>query len=378
MSYDRQLDQLCPHLVVEELLTFEGDRQTVIPVRPISSLESVKVRLNGAVEVPFDGVLTTAQVRGTKTGPFTITQATNELRVRVHGGAPQVVTLPVGTRIAADKIAYQLNRALPSLYFSVDRGAILVQTQLSGPEASFYILGGSTLCSVLGLPQNRNYRGQQVVPGWTLVNDPNTLLDRPVRMVVFDKPLRGFDDFIEVNYTTIRQECRRCGGLGVENDWRYGQDGNVVEVRDEALLIQEMMKATYTAKGSNPFHPWYGSSILEQVGQKISASGLVQNIIVSDIYRVFQKWQEIKTDQEQKVGQFVSDAEFPFQLLGVNIEQSQQDPTVFYVNVDIRSRSLKPIQLSRGLRVPQPTDLLGSTAAQGVFRQSLRSYSQVD
>lgn len=378
MSFDRQIDQLCPHLVVEELLLSQFDGQTFIPLRPISSAGSVLVRVNGAVEAPSSGVHVPAQSGGTKEGPFNITAGVNSrLVLRVNDGLTQIVDLPTGSRVPTSRVADLLTAGIKGVQFWADRNFLKFRSDLSGTDAKIFIDGASTLTDTVGIKANRQYRGRQAVPGWTLVNDPNTLLDRPVRMVVFDEPLRGYQDFLEVNYTTVRQECRRCGGLGVENDWRYGLDGNVAEVRNEALLIQELMKVTYSVRGSNPFHPWYGTTIIEQIGQKIATSGIIQNAITSDINTTFNRWQSIKRQQEQSVGQFISDEEFPFRLVRVQIDQSQQDPTVMFVNIDVMNRSFKPIQLSRGLRLPQPTDLLGSTQAQGVYRQSLKDFTLV-
>jgi hypothetical protein len=69
----------------------------------------------------------------------------------------------------------------------------------------------------------------------------------------------------------------------------------------------------------------------------------------------------------------VSDKEFPYRLLSVQLQQSTQDPTVIYVNITIQNRSTQPIQISRGLKLPQPLDLLGSTQQQGIIRQSLQN-----
>ena len=152
----------------------------------------------------------------------------------------------------------------------------------------------------------------------------------------------------------------RCGGSGVENDWRYDLAGEALNVRDEALLIQELTKDFFSTAGSNPFHPWYGTDLIEMVGKKLSSGGFAQNFVVSDLYTAFSRWKSVKTQQEDRVGQFVSE-EHPQRLLSVDLEQSTVDPTVVFVNVTVMNRSSKQIQLSRGLRLPLPIDLLGTT-----------------
>jgi hypothetical protein len=267
-----------------------------------------------------------------------------------------------------------LNEARLGVYFTNTEGHVEVTGTVSGGRASFYLTSGCTLGSILGLTVNREYRGKDVLPGWYLINAPNVLSDRPLRYIVFEQPLRTNADFVEISYATIQQECRRCGGTGVENDWRYTTTGDVVEVRDEALLIQELLKLFYTEEGSNPFHDWYGTRLLDQIGQKIAVGSFIQNLIVADLYRAFGRWQSIKRQQEISIGQDVSDEEYPFRLLSVNVEQSKQDPTVFFVGVTVQNRSAKPIVIERGIRVPPPADLLGATQQQGIFRQSLSNY----
>lgn len=375
MSFDLQLEQRCTHLVVEELLTVDIDQTTVTPLRPISSFDSVKVRLNGSIEVPSDGVHVPAEGVGTRKGPFTITTSNRVFSVSVHGQAVQTATLPLSAHLEAVQVANLLNSQLRDLTFYGDRGSLRFSSNLVGDAATVYVMGTSTLATYVGITANREYRGRKTVPGWTLVNDPNTLLDRPTRLVVFDDPLKGFQDIVEVNYTTVREECRRCGGVGIENDWRYGSDGVAIELRDEALLIQEIQKILYTSRGTNPFHPWYGSNLLTAVGAKNGAASFLQSLIVSDIQQTFNRWQSIKTKQEQNVGQFVSDEEFPFRLTNVGVEQSSSDPTVFFVNIELRNRSLKAVELTRGIRFPY--NLLDETQAQGLLRQSLSDFTLV-
>lgn len=376
MSYDRKLDQICPHRVVEEAIYLDASGTIVQPLRPISSSNSVEVRLNSAITVPSPGVATPARTVGSKEGPYKVqTGISDTFRIQINEGPMQVAVINGGLKITPELIVAQLSAQIRGAQFFVDERRVGFQTDREGKQATAFIPSDSPLASVLGIPTPRHWRGKQVVPGWTLINDPNTLLDRPTRLIVFDEPLKGFGDYAEINYVTLQQECRRCGGLGVENDWLYGTTGEVVQVTDEALLIQEHLKLFYTVRGTNPFYNWYGTIISESIGKKLMVGGVLQNTIVSDIYTAFNRWQSIKRQQEDAVGQIVTDEEFPFRLLAVDLQQSQQDPTVIFINITVQNRSQKPVQIDRGVRIPQPHDLLGSTQAQGIFRESLQKYT---
>ncbi len=363
MSYDRQLDQVCPHLVVEEALYLSSDRQTVKPLRPIAAISSVRLRLNGEIEVPSVGSYTPAQATGLKPGPFNIQGGVNDrLVVKIGDGPFQTLTLPSGNQVQASHVATLLNKSVREGVFSAtSKRQLRLASSKVGPAGTIlFSSSGSTAAALLGLATDRGWRGSVVAPGWSIVNDPNALRDRPYRLLVFDQTMKGYRDYVELNYTTVRQECRRCGGLGIENDWSYNGQGRVLRVQDENLLIQEVLKATYTVRGSNPFHLWYGTNIVNSIGRKLSSTGIVQNMIVSDIYEAFRRWQSVKKQQEEAVGQQVSDSEYPFRILTVALQPSDEDPTIIFVNATVQNRSNKPIQIARGIRTPIPLDLLGS------------------
>jgi hypothetical protein len=187
---------------------------------------------------------------------------------------------------------------------------------------------------------------------------------------VFDEALRGFSDYAEIDYSTVQQECRRCGGVGIEHDWRYSGHGEIIKLRDEALLQQEILKMVYSIQGTNVFHPWYGTVLVESLGSKILNGALVQSTLTAAIQQGFQRWQSIKKQQEEAVGQFVSDKEYPYLLTNVSVKQSTCDPTVMFVGMTVHNRAVQqPFQLTRGVKIPQPDDLLGSTQSQGILRQ---------
>lgn len=370
MSYDRKLERICPHHIVEEALFLNSDRQTVRPLRPIASSISVRVRLNAEQEIPAQGYFTPAIAKGSNPGSYTIKAGINDtLIVSVDDGPNQTIVAPSGTLITSKALATALTAGAHKLSFKpTKRLQIQASTATRGPAATILFKVGSTLAPTLGLVIGRVYSGQEVCPPWSLINDPNTLGDRPTRLIVFDRPLEGTSEVVELNYTTVRQECRRCGGVGVENDWQYTGAGALVKVRNADLLSQEILKITYTEKESNPFHPWYGTRLLDSIGKKLTDHGLVQNLILSDLQDAFRRWQSLKKQQEEDLGQFVSDEEYPFRLLIVNLEQDPNDPTVVYVNAFVQNRSSAPIQISRGLRLPVPFDILGSSVQDALLR----------
>lgn len=375
MSADRAIDQVCPHLVTQEALSISADRMTIRPIRPISNSASVQVLLNNEIKVPSNGAGIPAKVFGSRRGPFSFTSGVNNtLVVRVNQGEAQTASLPTSFQMGTVQVANRLNQQLSGVVFSVTNDTLRIETQESGPGSSVFLDSTSTAASVFGFMTNREFRGQQLAPGWTLVSDPATLADRPTRLIVFDEPLQSTSNFVEITYTTVKEECRRCGGSGFESDWRYDVNGDLIEIRDEGLMIQELQKNFYTLRGSNQFHPWYGTGIIEAIGKKLSAGGFAQNLVVADIHQAFNRWQDIKRQQEEKLGQLVTDREYPFRLLSVNLEQSTQDQTVIFVSIVVQNRSSDPIQLTRGLRIPQ--NLQSSSG--GTTRQSLSgSFTQI-
>jgi len=373
LSYDRQLDQVCPHQVAEEALFVSTDQRTVSPMQPVASISSVMMRFDGEIMVPSTGVLLPATATGSKDGPFNISTGVNDiLAVKVDQGPLQTATIAPALSISTARLAAQLNAQLTGVTFVASGTRMTFRTASEGQGSSLFIDPSSTMAPLLGFIAPRYFRGQTVVPGWTLVRDVNSLTNPPLRLIVFDRPLRGMRDFVEITYTTTRQNCRRCGGTGTENDWRYGRTGEVIQVRDEALLEQEILKLLLTLRGSNPFPnmAFYGTTISEAIGKKLTAGGQVQNLLVSDVITTFKMWQDVKRKQEQLIGQFVSDEEYPYRLLNTSLLPSK-DPTIVFLSVTVQNRSQKPIVLERGLKLPAGFDI--TSFQQGLIRQNLRN-----
>jgi phage baseplate assembly protein W len=307
-------------------------------------------------------------VKGTATGPFTVVAGSATLALKVNG-VPVTLTLPAGKVFPTKRIADTFNRTAPlqGLQFKEVQNRLEIESTGIGPPASIQVID-SPLATLFGFPL-KVFRGKTLVSGWTLIVDPTALYETPYRYIVFDRPLPfGPSGFAEVSYTTTAVNCRRCNGTGLEFDWRYTPKGGTGEVRDDALLLQELLKILLTEQGSNPFHPWYGTTLMERIGSKITNGQAIQSAITADVSEAFRRWQNIKRSQENVVGQFVSDDEFPFRLLGVTVTQDEVNPTIMYVRVQIQKRSGTVVDLNRGFRLPE------GTATAGLFRQSINQF----
>jgi hypothetical protein len=367
VSYDRQLDQVCPHIVVNEALFVGDGNQIIHPLSPIASKKTVRVRLNGALEVPSYGAQLPVQSTGTKLEPFTIAGGVNDtFSYTVDQGPLRTITLPSAIGLDAAHIVAALNaRVSGGLSFKAKSGRVQFRGQTEGRQGSVFISPGA-LADTLGISSNREYRGSFVAPGWTIISDQGQLEDRPTKLIVFDTPLKDYRPHVEITYNTVLQDCRRCGGLGYENDWRYGSNGEVGQVRQEALLLQQVQKLVFTVRGSNSFFSKYGTRITQVIGQKNRAGGLLQNMIVEDINRAFQAWQKMK--EIQGADGSLSDEEYPYKLQSVLASEDPVDPTIAYIEVTVQNRSGRIVEIARGIKLP---DNFRSVEGSGILRQSL-------
>jgi hypothetical protein len=113
-------------------------------------------------------------------------------------------------------------------------------------------------------------------------------------------------------------------------------------VIDSEKLIQDILKMALTASGSNPLHPWYGSSLSRTiVGSPLYNSVLVQigKSQLTNSFENLKKLQEIQVKSFQRV----SADEQISSILDISINRNQIDPRLFDVSIKALSKGLKPI-----------------------------------
>lgn len=337
MSKDLKLKHRCPHRIIEEWLAIEDDRQTLRTLRDPSS-KQIEVKVN-KIPVPKKGLGSQAAITGKLPQPFTIIAGNNDSFIVSLNGEPDItLALPPGPRQGAASIVNFLKANLPDkVLVSEDLGRIVLTTRDAGPNASIFLKNGTTHAT-LGFRTNRFYRGRTVIPSWNVYKDEQRPLDERAQKIVFAKPFRSDDDIFELSYFTRAEDCRRCQGLRIEDDIRYDDHGEPIFVRNLDLLVQEVQKIIFTIKGSNIFHTWYGTSILDLVGSKIIGGGsILESQLVNEIGNALQNYRDIKLQQQQTVP--VTDEEFLLRVTQLEVIQDPQDPTIFDIQIGLRSRA---------------------------------------
>lgn len=345
MAQDLQLKQVCPHFVVREWLSIEDDRKIINTVR-LPSSANVQVRANG-VDIPKAGLTSPVSIASRKAQPYTITRNTNDqVRFTVSEGPLQTIVLPTGQNVRASLIVEAINSQAEGVRAEESNGRIRLTTDSTGQETTLYLQSG-TAHETLGFTASRFYRGQTIFPAWGLTRRPNTV-DPLERRVEFASPVRTQDDVFEVSYYTRRQECRRCSGLGLENDIRFDDRGDPIFVTGIDLLAQEVEKITFTIRGSNVFYNWYGTSITDLIGSKIVRGGsLIESQLATEIGNTLERFRSVKKTQAGL--QPVGDQEFFQRVRSLSVLQDSIDPTVFRIRIEIQNAADEVAQLQQNL-----------------------------
>jgi hypothetical protein len=230
----------------------------------------------------------------------------------------------------------------------------------TGPESFVRVSGKGA--GVLRFSQ-RGARGKEIYPGWDLVArqdvypsvTPRGLTPVPARYPRFKKKLSGNPD-IKVTYAAMPERCPRCQATYVENDYRFDIDGEVITIENENLLYQACLKAILTIRGSNPYHPGYGSTVLSRIGSKQvrATADSLKGDAINSLTRV----QNLQNGQRKF--QLVKDRERLYRINDVTVRPSSDDPSVFFLEVSVTNGTGQPVQLSIVYSAPGAVALAGS------------------
>lgn len=366
MSFDFQLGHACPHLTVEEEVILGADRRELVTRQPVASSNHIRITVNDQLTVPQGGLLSRAQLSGSVSGPFRIIQNENTITIQNRTQGVQEVELPVGTRVTTDRVVEILTAALRTGQVSIipqNINGYLRLTDLSdtGRKSQMRVSGDAV--DQVGFVDQIRERGRIVYPSWVFAERPTitvtpglaSVRQVPARYPKFTQPVKNNPVF-KVSYTTYQQYCRRCQGFGIENDYLIAADGSPFQIVNEDLLNQDVLKVLSTIKGSNAFHPEYGTLLLTRIGTKAVGSGVAainEDVITS--LTVFQRLQEAAGRYQE-----VTARQRLANIIAINTFPSEFDPTVFEVQVIAANASNVPVVVSTVFAAPGTAALAGT------------------
>lgn len=326
MSTDFQLAWDCPHISVEEVATLAEDRRTLQTRQPVNNNSIVRVLTNDEMYLSRTGTYSRAQIVSSNAAPFTLVEGESTMTLQA-GSTTTTVALPIqGTmRLTAERAASMLEPHLPSgVVVYAENGFLYLEH-----ARSIRVTGG--LATALGFTVTTGATRKQLYPAWTIIDQTILFLGSVKNNPVF-----------KVNYSTDEEKCLRCQGIGKENDARYDILGGPVLIDDENLLYQSCLKIMLTRKGSNPFHLWYGSSIMDRIGTKF-LSGIVA-AVGEEVRLALSKLQKVQ-DARSKIQQ-VTLKERLHKVVSVKVSQHETALTTLLVDVAVQNASGEPIDIS--------------------------------
>ena len=387
MSLEVQIAFPCPHLVVEEPVMLGSDRQTLTPKAPMANQNSVRILANDRYYIPNTGLYSQAILVAAKSGPYRIKRCVDligpdgNLIVITTSGGTVSVRLPEGDRVTTAAVEKAIRIAVGTVVqVGITPTGAIALADINSVGANSFVRVEGKGATAIGFTTQTGARGSMIYPPWTIVNQKTVLYPSylagltppPTNYPKFVLPLKGNPD-IKVTYATQGEQCPRCRGTFVENDWRFNPQGEVILIDNENLLYQACMKALLTVKGSNPFHPLYGSSILDRIGSKLVGGSLLQ--IQEDVRSALQNVRSVQ-DKQQRY-QIVTDKERLYAVLAVNVKPGS-DPTTVLVNVTVQNASAEPIALSIVFTVPGAVALAGTNGMSlGLERAGLSATNRV-
>ena len=187
---------------------------------------------------------------------------------------------------------------------------------------------------------------------YTIIYDPRTLTINQPRMVRFNQKWKATEDFFEITYVTISGYCPKCVGLNELDDISYNVKGQVNTSRNEKLLLQNLEKFTVTELGSNPFHTFIGTGLVDLLGKRISDFDFVRSRISQEIGNTLSKLKEMQKKYIQ-TGRPMTAGEQLDKVLEIKVEQDTEDPTIARADITVTALSGQTVNYSQYLRVIQ-------------------------
>jgi hypothetical protein len=202
------------------------------------------------------------------------------------------------------------------------------------------------------------YASDSLVPkvNYSIIFDPTTLTINQPRMILFENKWKSVEDYFNITYVTLSGFCPKCVGLNMLDDISYDVRGQLSTSTNERLLIQNLEKFTVTELGSNPFHLFIGTGLINLLGQRISDFDFLSTKIVQEIQSTFAKLKEMQQKYVQ-TGRPMTTGEQLDQVQDINITRDTTDPTIVRVAITVTALSGQALNYVQFLRTIQTTSI---------------------
>lgn len=326
VSYEPQIAWLCPHVLTNVAVDVVATTASL----PYPVAGSLSVRVDGR-DVPAGGLRHAAQLWSSTFEPYSRDKE-QSLTVKTDAGTA-TFTFPARYLSASD--VCRIFNANPLVVATAADRRFRLGSRKTGSESLVSVEG--TALESLGLAIQRVSRGVNQYPGWSLGRDSAG----DSRVLIFQEALPA-NLPVTVGYRAVANWCPRCQGSGVENDLRATPQGAVATVANHDLLYQRCLKVVLTRLGSNPYVTRYGTNLIDMIGKK-NVAGLSQ-AVNEEVRNALSLMQSI--DRQQTKIQSMTLAERLGEVVRVQTTVDPQDPTIMQVDVEVRSMSRQPVQLT--------------------------------
>ena len=344
MSEDLQISYACPHYTRYERVGLQNGIY-IMPSSPINGEGLVEIKRDGVVLNP-KGNNRESTITSPNVSPFRVRSTSNVLTITTTEGYSNTITLPAKIYNSKTLIS-EIQGVLGSIVVEETSSKAL---RFSDQELGVgFTLTGSLLKTLGFKKQKQVVKTKKLSPPWGLVSRLNG------HDIQFQKNLEP-EGLLEISYTTEKRYCRRCGGTGVENDFRFASDGNIQKISDTNLLYQNVAKTLLTEIGSNPYHAWYGSNANRLIGKKNNASVGVS--LRLSVQQALDKLQKIQ--QDLKRVQYLSQEERLMSVQSVEVSTLNNNATALLCNVVVRSGANRQVSVNIVFEVPGSISLDGS------------------
>ena len=196
------------------------------------------------------------------------------------------------------------------------------------------------------------YATDNLVPEtmYQIVEDFESVDNYLTRKIYLNKEWRALYDYFEVTYITLSNYCSKCNGSNYLDDISYDVKGDLLSIRDERLLMQNVEKFVITRINSNPFQTFIGTSIEGLIGTNVSNFDFLASQIKAEITRGLQKLQDLQ-NQYRAAKRTVTPGEMLQSVENVTVVQDSNDPTVLRADIAVTAESGKTVHFEQFIRL---------------------------